>query len=122
MQSPQINCKTVLIVEDDKEIRESFQDALEMEGYEVSTATNGKEALELLTHSPKPCLVLLDMMMPIMGGRELLDIMMKDVTLAPIPVFIVSVVADKENSKGAVGFLKKPADLNIRWCKKSCVN
>jgi CheY-like chemotaxis protein len=106
-------CKTVLVVEDDFDIRESIKDFLEIEKYSVLTATNGQEALEVLKAAPKPCLVLLDMMMPIMDGREFLDIVMKDAVLAPIPVFVISAVATKDNTLGSVGFIKKPADLNM---------
>ena len=108
-----IPCKTVLVVEDDFDIRESIKDFLEIEKFSVLTASNGQEALDVLKAAPKPCLVLLDMMMPIMDGREFLDIVMKDAVLAPIPVFVISAVATKDNTLGSVGFIKKPADLNL---------
>ena len=106
--------KSILVVEDDDSIRTSMIEILEMEGYSTFSATNGQEALDILKAGeiPKPCLVLLDMMMPIMNGREFLDNIMKDTLLAPIPVLIVSAVADPANSKGSVGFLKKPIDLD----------
>lgn len=106
-------CQSILVVEDDDDIRNVMIDVLESEGYHAEAATNGKEALELLHQINKPCLVLLDMMMPIMNGREFLDKVMEDSFLAPIPVLIVSAVADKTNTKGAVGFLKKPVDIDI---------
>lgn len=77
----------------------------------------------MLSNSPIPCLVLLDMMMPIMNGREFLDIIMKDSMLAPLPVLIVSAIADATNSKGSIGFLKKPIDIDVvldvvgQYCK-----
>lgn len=104
---------TILIVEDDLDIRNTIQDALEIEGYNVLTASNGKEALEILEKSEKPCLILMDLMMPVMGGRECIDILKKDIRLASIPIFVISSIADKQNTIGAVGFIKKPADLNI---------
>lgn len=107
------NNKSILIIEDDKSIREAICELLTDEGYEVSTAANGERALEYLRSHPIPCLVLLDMMMPIMGGREFLDIVIKDSVLAPIPVFILSASVDKTNSEGAVGYIKKPADLDL---------
>lgn len=88
-------------------------DVLESEGYKTESAINGKDALEKLATMGKPCLVLLDMMMPIMNGREFLDKVMKDAKLAPIPVMIVSAVADKTNTDGAIGFLKKPIDIDL---------
>ena len=116
-------CKTILIIEDDDDIRNVMVDLLESEGYAAQAATNGKEALELLSKMAKPCLVLLDMMMPIMNGRQFLDTVMADAILAPIPVLIVSAVADKTNTEGSVGFLKKPIDIDVvlnvvsQYCK-----
>jgi CheY-like chemotaxis protein len=107
------HCNSILIVEDDQSIRETMIEMLEGEGYNTFSAINGKDALTLLRDGiPKPCLVLLDMMMPIMNGREFLDEMMKDAVLAPIPVLIVSAIADPSNTKGSVGFLKKPVDID----------
>ena len=116
-------CKTILIVEDDDDIRNVMVDLLESEGYITKAATNGKEALDLLEDMSKPCLVLLDMMMPIMNGRQFLDTIMTDTLLAPIPVLIVSAVADKTNTEGSIGFLKKPIDIDVvlnvvsQYCK-----
>lgn len=106
-----VNCKNVLIIEDDQDIRESIKDALEMEGYTVTVATNGKEGLDSLKNNAQSCIILLDMIMPLMGGREFLDIIKKDLNLSLIPVFIHSAVANKNNTEGSVGFIKKPADL-----------
>lgn len=111
----QINscCHSILVVEDDEDIRTAVIDLLESEGFHALPASNGKIALDLLKEIPKPCLVLLDMMMPIMDGREFLDEVMKDSYLAPIPVLIVSAIADKTNTAGSVGFLKKPIDIDM---------
>ncbi len=106
-------CQSILVVEDDEDIRSAMIDVLESEGYHAEAAKNGQEALDILHIIPKPCLVLLDMMMPIMNGREFLDKVMQDAVLAPIPVLIVSAVADKTNTKGSVGFLKKPVDIDV---------
>lgn len=106
-------CQSILVVEDDDDIRNVMIDVLEAEGYHAEAATNGQEALDLLHTIEKPCLVLLDMMMPIMNGREFLDKITEDSYLAPVPVLIVSAIADKTDTKGAVGFLKKPVDLDM---------
>lgn len=107
-------CQSILVVEDDDDIRNAIVDLLENEGYTTESAINGKDALEKLRAlEGKPCLVLLDMMMPIMNGREFLDEVMKDSRLAPIPILIVSAVADKSNTEGSVGFLKKPIDIDV---------
>lgn len=112
MNKEQGSCNSILVVEDDDDIRSAIVDLLESEGYETESAVNGKEALEKLAEL-KPCLVLLDMMMPIMNGRQFLDAVMKDSILAPIPVLIISAVADKNNAEGSVGFLKKPIDIDV---------
>lgn len=120
-------CKSILVVEDDEDIRNVIVDLLESEGYHTESAGNGQEALDLLHEINKPCLVLLDMMMPIMDGRTFLDKVMQDSFLAPIPVVIVSAIADKSNTHGAVGFLKKPVDLEVvlnlvhRFCEGDSV-
>ena len=104
---------TILVVEDDDDIRNAIVDLLETEGYITESAINGKDALDKLSQIDRPCLVLLDMMMPIMNGRQFLDTVMKDSRLAPIPILIVSAVADKTNTEGSVGFLKKPIDIDV---------
>jgi two-component system chemotaxis response regulator CheY len=113
MMSEIKNCHSILVIEDDDDIRNVMVEVLEAEGYITESAINGKDALEKLTVISKPCLVLLDMMMPIMNGREFLDTIMKDAYLAPIPVLIVSAVADRTNTEGSVGFLKKPIDIDV---------
>lgn len=107
------SCRSVLIVEDDHDIRVALIELLESEGYTTHSASNGQEALEKLKQSSKPCLVLLDMMMPIMNGREFLDVVMEDARLAPIPVIVVSAIADKVKTHGAQGFIKKPIDIDV---------
>lgn len=106
-------CRSILVVEDDADIRTAMVDILESEGYHTESATNGQEALDLLKKIQKPCLVLLDMMMPIMNGREFLDRVTQDSVLAPIPVLIVSAIADKSDTEGAIGFVKKPVDIDV---------
>lgn len=113
MEEKTNTCNSILIVEDDEDIREVIVDLLESEGYHTSTAGNGREALDLLGSIKKPCLVLLDMMMPIMNGREFLDEVMKDSRLAPLPVLVVSAIADKTNTYGSIGYLKKPIDIDV---------
>ena len=106
-------CQSILVVEDDEDIRSAMIDVLESEGYHTESATNGQEALDLLKEIRKPCLVLLDMMMPIMNGREFLDRITEDSYLAPLPVLVVSAVADKADTHGAIGFVKKPVDIDV---------
>ncbi|HXH30668.1 MAG TPA: response regulator [Bacteriovoracaceae bacterium] len=108
----EIPAHSVMVVEDDDDIRNVMVDLLESEGYRTQAATNGLEALKILNNTPKPSLVLLDMMMPIMNGRQFLDVVSADTHLARIPVVIVSAIADKTNTEGSVAFLKKPIDID----------
>ena len=62
-----------MVVDDDKSVRELFTYALEFAGYVVTTAENGLAALNLLRRDPRPSLVILDMEMPLMTGRQFLD-------------------------------------------------
>ncbi len=117
-------CNSVLVVEDDEDIRNAIIDLLETEGYRTESAVNGKDALNKLSKISKPCLVLLDMMMPIMNGRQFLDAVMRDAKLAPLPVLIVSAIADKSSTEGSIGFLKKPIEIDVvldvvaQYCSK----
>jgi CheY-like chemotaxis protein len=63
----------VLVVDDDQDIRFVLADVLEAEDYQPFTAENGKHALEVLQHMPLPCVVLLDLMMPVMDGHAFLS-------------------------------------------------
>jgi CheY-like chemotaxis protein len=108
--------KTVLVIEDDYLVREALQDVLEAENYKVLTASNGQEGLtKLLSFNleEKPSLILLDMNMPVMGGREFLDAVLADKLLCLIPVVIVSSNVDSANSIGSKEFLRKPVDINL---------
>lgn len=105
--------QTILVVEDDYSIRETMREALETESYHVITAENGQDGLNKLRLASKPCLVLLDMMMPIMGGREFLDAVLADAVLAPIPVLVVSASSEKGRIQGVAEFIKKPVDLDL---------
>ena len=68
----------IFVIEDDADLRETMKDLLEMEGFSVMTAENGREGLKLIERNGKPCLILLDMMMPVMNGWEFLEAMQRD--------------------------------------------
>ena len=106
--------RTVLLVEDDLDIRDVLQDVLEAEGYDVIPAANGKQALDFLTLNDPPGadLVILDLMMPMVSGWEVLDRMARDHRLAEIPVIVVSAVA-REKPPRAYTFLRKPFTLEM---------
>jgi signal transduction histidine kinase/ActR/RegA family two-component response regulator len=102
---------SVLIVEDDDDIRLALADLLERRGYEVSTAANGADAFALLRAGQRPSLILLDLMMPVMDGEGFCDLLRDDPVLAEIPVLIVSAdtaAAVKAERCRAAGFLVKP--------------
>lgn len=116
-------CTCILVVEDDKEIRESLKDVLEFEGYQIMTASNGQEAIETLKIAPNPCLILLDLMMPIMNGWEFLKHRREFDTLATIPVAVVTAAGDsKTKDIEAQAVIKKPIDLELllKWVSQFC--
>jgi CheY-like chemotaxis protein len=103
-----------LLAEDDLEIRDILQDLLEAEGYDVVPASHGRQALEFLQGArggdKLPDLVVLDLMMPLVDGHQVLDTMKSDPELAAIPVVVLSAVA-RERPVGAAAFLRKPIPL-----------
>jgi two-component system chemotaxis response regulator CheY len=106
---------TVLIVEDDIGIRESLQEALQMDGYSVIAAVHGEDALKYLnTGRVRPSLILLDLMMPVMNGWEFLKTVKANARFSNIPVIVLSAAAKDTGSEDlhAVAFLKKPVDLD----------
>jgi CheY-like chemotaxis protein len=109
-------CRHIVIIEDDVDLRETMQDLLEMEGYSVCTAENGKAGLKLIEDSGKPCLILLDLMMPEMNGWEFLEAMQRDkqALLAQTPVAVVSAAADMSDVQQQYGcsVLKKPVSVD----------
>lgn len=110
------NHRTVMIVEDDFDIRDALTQILEFEGYHVVVAGNGQEALMQLRDGQKPGLILLDLMMPVMDGWQFRVEQQKDARLNAIPVVIISAdgrVYQKASAIGAVGYLKKPVELEV---------
>jgi CheY-like chemotaxis protein len=89
----------VLIVEDDDDIRADLTAILRVKGFTVDEAANGIDALARLREGARPCVIVLDLMMPVMNGWELRQAMMQDPLLAAIPVIVVSGkgrIADEE--------------------------
>jgi CheY-like chemotaxis protein len=105
-------CNAVLVVEDDLHIRETVQQILEFEGYRVHTAENGRQALDLLAQLKYPCLILLDLMMPVMNGWQFLEARKKDSVIADLPVVVVSAVAEQAQGAGATEIMRKPPDID----------
>jgi CheY-like chemotaxis protein len=102
--------QTVLVVDDDEDACDLTAVVLQRAGYHVATAANGEEALTYLRRYPAPCLILLDLAMPVMDGWEFLDEREKNPTFKAIPVIIASGERGVTNRAAAAGveFLPKP--------------
>lgn len=106
--------KSVLLVEDDPDLRFAVVDALREEGYAVTAASNGKEAIDQL-RSDTPCVVLLDMRMPVMNGIEFRRAQLADRRMARVPVVSFSASDTERAEAQSLGIsmsLSKPVDLD----------
>ena len=107
--------KHVMVVEDDETIRDSLIEFLADKGYATKGAPDGKEALDALAADPvQPCLIVLDLMMPVMDGWTFRAEQMRDPHLSQIPVIVISAYRDlsqQVKDLGLIGYLKKPLDL-----------
>jgi len=83
---------TVLVVEDDPNTLESVRDVLLRAGFGVDTATTGRDALGKLLDEQQPAVIVLDLMMPVMDGRQFLTIVRAYHRLAAIPVIVLTAV------------------------------
>lgn len=85
----------VLVVDDDRDLRDTVAAVLEAEGYDVRCAENGAQGWALL-HGPRPGLIVLDLLMPVMSGWDLLDAIQCDGELSHIPVVVLSALRAPE--------------------------
>lgn len=117
----------VLIVEDSPIIRRLIRDQVKKLGYSAMEAENGQEALDIM-RLDKPDCVILDLMMPVMTGPELLEIMQADAELSTIPVIVVTALSDMDKivyciEKGAADYMPKPFRAQILRARlASCIN
>ena len=103
----------ILIVEDDSAVREALRLVLEAEGYGVHTEPDGRAAwTRLSTGEGCPTLILLDLMMPIMSGWELLARLRAEPSLRSIPVVVLSAAGELGDVSHAAEVLRKPLDLD----------
>jgi CheY-like chemotaxis protein len=105
---------TVVVVDDDPDLLQALAELLEAHGYTVETAANGEEALTKLATLESPCLVLLDLMMPVMNGWEFCERQKADHRLAKVPVVLISAdeeLASHARALRATAFLPKPIDV-----------
>jgi CheY-like chemotaxis protein len=115
----------VLVVEDDPDIRATLCEALEDHGYSSVGAGNGVEALEYLRGAAEPpCLILLDLMMPVMDGETFRNEQRADPKLAEIPVVVISAYRDVERhaKELAAEYLQKPVRLEtlLETARRHC--
>jgi CheY-like chemotaxis protein len=116
--------RSILIVEDDADSRAMLAAMLTLHGYSATLAANGAEGLQHARHSP-PCLILLDLMMPVMDGRSFRAEQLADPALASIPVMVIS---GRHNARsmatelGAIGVIAKPIlmDTLLAVVRKHC--
>ena len=125
LRSPEAK-SCVLVVDDDVNIRRLMIAALKREGYALIEATNGREALDCM-RATHPDVVLLDLMMPVLSGWDVLKERKEDAELRRIPVIIVSAVREPEITaaitSGLCAFLPKPFDLDVLSALvRSCVS
>jgi CheY-like chemotaxis protein len=109
---PQANggIRTILVVDDDRDLLDSLCTLLEEEGFVTERAQNGKEALERLRTSDLPDLILLDLMMPVMNGCDLYDIIRADDVLQSIAVIAMSALGELPKTRSLPQVLRKPLD------------
>jgi DNA-binding response OmpR family regulator len=113
--------KRVLIVEDDIDIAERLKDILELEDYDADIAGNGFVALNYLgLGQPKPVVILLDLMMPVMDGVQFCEEQQRRPDLADIPIVVMTAggkIEEKVKKFGAYAYFKKPLDVDLLLSK-----
>jgi len=114
----------ILVVDDDEGIREAMVSILQVMGYSVASANNGKDALDYLRNAATPDLIISDLAMPIMDGRQFRREQVKEPRLAKIPVIVVSALSDQTDIDANEIFIK-PVEVEIllaavnRYCRGS---
>ncbi len=103
----------VLVVDDDPDILEAIGDILEGEGYRVSRARHGVEALERVSEE-RPAVILLDLMMPVMDGLSFAQALRERERGKDIPIVVISADGNPQRaaSIGALAYLAKPFDID----------
>jgi CheY-like chemotaxis protein len=110
----------VLLVEDDDDTREVVRTLLEEEGYQTAVAADGQQAIDYLQNCDElPCLVLLDLLMPRLGGVAVLRWMQTQPRLLQVPVAVISARPQSSGAQVAaafrdhvIGVLQKPFDID----------
>jgi CheY-like chemotaxis protein len=103
----------ILVVEDDRNLREILTDALQFEGFEVVSVEHGEAALRHLASGARPCVILLDLMMPVMDGWTFRQELLKKDGLSRIPVVVMTAAgANRAASIQSDATLHKPLDID----------
>jgi DNA-binding response OmpR family regulator len=108
--------KTILLIEDNKEILENFTEFFEMEGYEILGASNGQKGVELAVEFI-PDLIICDVLMPEMDGHEVLHLLLETSATNQIPFIFSTSMSEKVDrtealSLGADDYIIKPFDMD----------
>jgi CheY-like chemotaxis protein len=106
-----VTAPTILVADDEPEVRSLILALLEDEGYRVVVAANGRAALEVVERR-RPDLILMDVMMPMMDGREAARRLHERPESASIPIVLMSAVTDDALQPGVQAFIAKPFDLD----------
>jgi CheY-like chemotaxis protein len=118
----------ILVVDDDPSIRDLLRLILEMDGFKIETASHGREALELLQRIPRPNMILLDLMMPIMDGWQFHAALKEDPVLRDIPVVVITAYSRHEIEMPSTEILPKPIEfsrlreLTLKYCPNAKLN
>lgn len=109
----------ILVVEDEESARETLIEVVEMAGCSAIGAANGAEGLHLMAKR-RPCLVIVDLFMPVMSGFDMLDAMRRQPDLAVVPVVISTSAPDR--APPGVPVIAKPIDVNAvwAWMRRTC--
>jgi CheY-like chemotaxis protein len=105
----------VLVVDDDADIRELLRVALTADGYSVATCPDGREALHYLRSHTDTCIIMLDLLLPVMDGAQFRAAQLRDRALAWIPLVVMSAAFDADRQAREIGarrLVRKPLDLD----------
>jgi CheY-like chemotaxis protein len=114
--------RSILIVEDEADLRDMMSQLLKLEGYESAAVSNGREALMYL-ETDRPDLILLDLMMPVMDGWEFLRRQKADAHVADVPVIVLTALdRGRAGDIDVTEYLKKPLDFDrlLSLVRKYC--
>lgn len=115
LSPPQPHVHTVLLVEDDAGTRDAIHELLVGHQYTVVDARDGSSALTLVKSEPRPCVIVLDLMMSAMNGDEFRAAQLADPSVRDIPVILVSGVrdlAERARALGVAAYLPKPFNVD----------